>query len=109
MRTDTEQIEELLELGCYMGPGERYLMLYEGILTITNRTGLVWWPRGNKRKIAILDAADCVSGLSRRGWDEILGRLRKIRSAEQPHQRDRCGCKRGPDSSADQAPQAHPA
>lgn len=108
MRTDTEQIEELLELGCYMGPGERYLMLYEGILTITNRTGLAWWPRGNKRKIAIFDAGDCVGGLSRRQWDEILGRLQRIRTAEQPHLSLRCGCKQGPGPTAEQAPQTYP-
>ena len=106
MRTETEQIGELLELGCYMGPGERYLMLYEGILTITNGTGLAHWPRGNRRTIATFDAADCVRGLSGRQWVEIMGRLRRIRGA--------AGTKGGDGNGgewahiADQVPQAHP-
>ena len=104
--TETEQIEELLDLGCYMGPGERYLMLYEGILTITNRTGLAYWPRGNRRTIAIFDAAACAVGLTSRQWDEILGRLRRIRGAVGAKAGDGHDCECG--QIAEQVPQAHP-
>ena len=108
-RTETGQIEELLELGCYMGPGERYLMLYEGTLTITNRTGLAYWPRGNRRTIAIFDAAACAVGLTSRQWDEIFGRLRRIRGAvgangAKAGDGHDCECSRIPE----QVPQAHP-
>ena len=81
MKTETEQIKELLKLGCYMGPGERYLILYEGMLTITNRTGLAYWPDRNRHKIAIFDSIDCICGLTSGQRDEILGRLGKLRGA----------------------------
>lgn len=78
MKTEIEQIKELLELGCYLGPGERYLMLYEGILTITNRTGLAYWPKGKRRIIVILDGSDCVGGLRPDKLDEIVIKLGKL-------------------------------
>ena len=40
MEAQMGELEEMLRLGCCMGPGERYLMLYEGQPAITNRTGL---------------------------------------------------------------------
>lgn len=100
--TETEQIQQTLELGCYMGPGERYLMLYGGILTITSRTGLVHWPGGNRWTIAILDAADCVQGLTRGQYDAITERLRRTRGAVGTKADDRR------DGRADHIPNAHP-
>lgn len=80
-RTEIEQVEEMLELGRCMGPGERYLMLYEALPAITNRTGLAWWPKGDRRVIAVFDAADCVTGLTSRQWEQILDRLSKAKGA----------------------------
>lgn len=104
--SETEQIEELLELGRYMGPGERYLMLYEGVLRITNRTGFARWPRGNRRTIAIFDAANCVCGLNRGQWSEIMGRLPRIRRVDGAGLDDRHRREYG--QAAEQVPQAHP-
>jgi hypothetical protein len=81
-------------------------MLYEGILTITNRTGLACWPGGNRRTIAIFDAAACVIGLTSRQRDEILGRLRRIRGAVGAKAGDGHDCECG--RIGEQVPQAHP-
>jgi len=78
MKTRLDELEEMLELGRWMGPGKRYLMLYEGQLAITNRVGLAHWPRGRRQMIAVLDAADCVHGLTSRQWDKIFERLRML-------------------------------
>ena len=107
-QTETEEIDELLELGCWMGLGERYLMLYEGILTITNRTGLTYWPGGNKRMIAIFDAADCAAGLTSRRLDEILGKWRRIRSTVGANEGHKCVREHGCPAIAEQAPEPHP-
>lgn len=108
MQTETEEIDELLELGCYMGPGERYLMVYEGLLTITNRTGLAYWPGGNKRMIAVFDANDCAAGLKLRQRDEILGRWRRIKSAVGANEGYKCGCEHRQPAITEQAPEPHP-
>jgi len=107
-QTETEEIDELLELGCHMGPGERYLMLYEGVLTITNRTGLAYWPRGNKRMIAAFDAGDCAAGLTSRQRDEILGRWRRIKNAVSSNEGHKCCCEHGRPAVAEQALEPHP-
>ncbi len=78
MKTQLDEIEEILELGCSMGPGERYLMLYEGQLAITNRVGLAHWPKGRRQMIAVLSAADCARGLTSRQWNRIFNRLRTL-------------------------------
>ena len=78
MKTQLDEIEEMLELGCCMGPGERYLMLYEGQLAITNRVGLAHWPKGTRQMIATLNVADCAHELTRSQWDKISERLRTL-------------------------------
>ena len=80
MKIQLDEIEEMLKLGCCMGPGERYLMLYEGQLAITNRAGLTHWPKGRRQMIAVLRAADCVCGLTLRQWSRIQERLRMLES-----------------------------
>ncbi len=78
MRIQFDEIEEMLKLGCCMGPGERYLMLYEGQLAITNRIGLAHWPKGRRQMIAVLSAADCARGLTSPQWNRIFSRLRTL-------------------------------
>ncbi len=81
MKTQLDEIEEMLELGCSMGSGERYLMLYEGQLAITNRVGLARWPKGVCQMIAILSVADCVHGLTPSQWDKIFERLQMFKNS----------------------------
>ena len=80
MKTKIDKIEELLELGIGMGPGKRYLLIYEGELAITNRVGLANWPAGRREIVAQLDAADCLHGPISRKWDDIFRKLRAIES-----------------------------
>jgi hypothetical protein len=60
MNTQTDKIEELLKLGWGLGPGSRYLIRYEGELTITNSSGLANWPGPRPEILAKLDAIDCL-------------------------------------------------
>ncbi len=106
-RTEMEQIKELLGLGRLMGSGERYLILYEGILSITNRTGMACWPRGNRQTIALFDACDCVRGLTAQQWNEILGRLQRIRMTCDAEAEEEHGYERGRDRIAEQAPKPY--
>lgn len=81
MKTRIDEVDEMLKLGRCMGQGERYLMLYEGKLAITNRTGLAHWPKGRRQMIAVFDASDCVHGLiecRRKGIFERLGSLKNL-------------------------------
>jgi len=80
MRTNIDKIEELLELGIGMGPGKRFLLVYEGELAITNRVGLANWPPGRREIVARLDATDCLHGPNWRKWDEIFEKLHAIES-----------------------------
>jgi hypothetical protein len=78
MKTNIDKIKELLELGIGMGPGKRYLLIYEGEPAITNRIGLANWPPGRRQIVTQLEAADCLNGLTPRKWAEILKKLRAI-------------------------------
>lgn len=80
MKAQIGELEKMLRLGCYMGPGERYLMLYKGQPAITNRTGLAYWPIGKRRMIAVFDAVDCARGLTRCQWSAIFKRLQRAKS-----------------------------
>ena len=89
MKIKNDKIEELLELGIGMGPGKRYLLVYEGELAITNRIGLANWPPGRREIVTQLDATDCLHGPTSRKWDEICEKLhaiesRKINDTESP-------------------------
>ena len=76
METQIDKIEELLMLGRWLGPGSRYLIRYEGELTITNSSGLANWPSPRPEIIAKLDAIDCLKGPTSQKWDEIFEKLR---------------------------------
>ena len=106
MKTQLDELEEMLKLGCCMGPGERYLMLYEGQLAITNRIGLAHWPKGRRQIIAIFNAADCVHRLTSRQWDRMFERLRRLKNCPDSSQSEQSG--HGCRSSAGHTPLLHP-
>lgn len=85
MKTQLDELEEMLELGRWMGCGERYLMLYEGQLAITNRVGLARWPKGRRQMIAVLSAADCACALTSRQRGKIFERLRTLKNCPDPN------------------------
>ena len=81
MEAQMGELEEMLRLGCCMGPGERYLMLYEGQPAITNRTGMAYWPKGERRMIAVFDEVDCARVLTQCKSNAIFERLQKVKNS----------------------------
>ena len=108
MKTQLSEIEEMLKLGRYMGPGERHLMLYEDQLAITNRIGLAHWPKGRRQMITIVNAADCVRGLTSRQWDKIFERLPTLENSPDSNRSEQSGPGPGCRSSAGRTPLPHP-
>lgn len=106
MKIQLDEIEEILKLGCFMGSGERYLMLYEGQLAITNRVGLTHWPKGRRQMVAILRAADCACGLTSRQWSRIQERLRMLESHSDSCRSNKAG--HGGRNFAGRMPLLHP-
>ena len=82
METQIAEIEELLKLGRALGPGKRYLIRYDGRLSIKNRAGLAKWPGGRPEVVARLDAMDCLHGLTSRKWNQICEKLRANEDAD---------------------------
>lgn len=58
------KLKEMLSISKYLGSGPRYLLCYYGQLAITNGKGFKSWPEGPKVIIAIIQARECVDGLS---------------------------------------------
>jgi hypothetical protein len=59
-----QELQEMLEIGLYLGTGPRYLLYYYGRLAITNNAGLMRWPEGPKVVVAIIKLQECACGLS---------------------------------------------
>jgi hypothetical protein len=76
-RTERE-LQEMLEIGVYLGPGPRYLLYYYGQPAITNDAGLMHWPQGPKVIVAVIKAQECVDGLSPARKKYLLAKLRSL-------------------------------
>jgi len=74
----TSELQEMLEIGMYLGSGPRYLLYYYGQLAITNDAGLMRWPQGPKVIVAVIKAQECASGLSPARKAYLLARLRSL-------------------------------
>jgi hypothetical protein len=72
------ELQEILEIGLYLGSGPRYLLYYYGQLAITNDDGLMHWPEGPRVIIAVVKAQECVCGLSPARKVYLLDRLRSL-------------------------------
>jgi len=76
-RTETE-LQEMLEIGVYLGVGPQYLLYYYGQLAITNDAGLMNWPKGPKAIVAVVTARECAGGLSPLRRACLLAKLRSF-------------------------------
>jgi hypothetical protein len=78
MESMEAELQEMLELGMYLGSGPRYLLYYYGQLAITNDAGLMHWPEGPKVIVAVVTAKECAGGLSRERKEFLLAKLRSF-------------------------------
>jgi len=69
------ELQEMLEIGLYLGTGPRYLLYYYGQLAITNDAGLNRWPEGPKVVVAVIKAQECAGGLSPARKAYLLAKL----------------------------------
>jgi hypothetical protein len=72
------ELQEMLEIGLYLGAGPRYLLYYYGQLAITNNTGLMHWPEGPKVIVAIIKPQECTCGISPKRKTYLLAKLRSL-------------------------------
>jgi len=88
------ELEEMLEIGLYLGSGPRYLLYYYGQLAITNDAGLNRWPEGPKVIVAVIKAQECACGLSHARKGYLLAKLRSLQDVRKRQSRraseDRC-------------------
>lgn len=73
-----QKLEEMLEIGLYLGSGPRYLLYYYGQLAITNDAGLIRWPKGPKVIVAVIKSHECACGLSQARKAYLLTKLRSL-------------------------------
>jgi hypothetical protein len=78
MTCHEQELEEMLEIGLYLGSGPRYLLYYYGQIAITNNTGLMRWPKGPKVVVAVIKSQECVCGLSPARKAYLLAKLRSL-------------------------------
>ena len=82
MTCHASELQEMLEIGRYLGPGPRYLLYYYGRLAITSDAGLIHWPEGPKIIIAVIKAQECICGLSPARNAYLLARLSRLKVSE---------------------------
>jgi len=86
--TSTEaELQEMLEIGRYLGAGLRYLFYYYGQLAITNDAGLMRWPKGPKAIVAVIKAHECASGLSPVRKEYLVAKLRSLEDVRKEQSR----------------------
>jgi hypothetical protein len=81
------ELQEMFEIGMYLGSGPRYLLYYYGQLVITNDTGLTRWPQGPKVIVAVIKAHECVGGLSKTRKEYLLVKLRSLEAVRKRQSR----------------------
>jgi hypothetical protein len=78
MTSHEQELQEMLEIGLYLGAGPRYLLYYYGQLAITNHAGLMCWPKGPKVIVAVIKPHECAYGLSHARKVHLLTKLRLL-------------------------------
>ena len=73
-----QELEEMLEIGLYLGSGLRYLLYYYGQLAITNDAGLIRWPKGPKVIVAVIKSHECACVLRQARKAYLLAKLRSL-------------------------------
>jgi hypothetical protein len=100
MESMEAELQGMLEIGMYLGPGPRYLLYYYGQLAITNDAGLMHWPEGPKVIIVVIEAQECACGFSPARKTYLaeklhsLEKVRKIQSQQASEDRDRLSLQR---------------
>jgi hypothetical protein len=77
------ELQEMLEIGVYLGCGPRYLLYYYGQLAISNDAGLMHWPKGPKVIVAVIKVRECACGLSQARKEFLLAKLRSLEGVRQ--------------------------
>lgn len=75
MASNEKELQEMLEIGRYLGTGPRYLLYYYGQLAITNDIGLMNWPEGPKSIVSTIKPQECVDGLGPDRKEYLLAKL----------------------------------
>ena len=78
MTSHERELQDMLEIGQYLGIGPRYLLYYYGQLAITNDAGLMCWPEGPKEIVAVIKAQECADGLSLGRKVYLLAKLHSL-------------------------------
>ena len=100
MESMEAELQEMLEIGLYLGSGPRYLLYYYGQLAITNDAGLMRWPEGPKVVVAVIKSQECACGLSPARKAYLLAKLcsledvRKVQSRRAGEDRRRLSLQR---------------
>lgn len=87
MESMEAELQELLEIGLYLGAGPRYLLFYYGQLAITNNAGLMLWPQGPRVIVAVIKAQQCANGLSPARKAYLLSKLRSLENIRERQSR----------------------
>jgi hypothetical protein len=87
MESMEAKLQEMLEIGLYLGSGLRYLLFYYGQFAITNNAGLMRWPEGPKVIVAVIKAKECASGLNPARKAYLLAKLRSLEGVRKRHSR----------------------
>lgn len=78
MTSYEREFQDMLQIGQYLGIGPRYLLYYYGQLAITNDTGLMCWPEGPIKIVAVIKAQECANGLSPARKVYLLAKLHSL-------------------------------
>lgn len=81
------ELQEMLQIGLYLGSGPRYLLYYYGQLAITNDSGLKSWPEGAKVVVAVIKPKECACGLSPVRKAYLLAKLRLLQDVRKRQSR----------------------
>ena len=94
MKSMEAELQEMLEIGLYLGSGPRYLLYYYRQLAITNDVGLNRWPQGPKVVVAVIKPHECTCGLSPARKTYLLAKLRSLEDVRKRQcsqaDKDRC-------------------
>lgn len=91
MACHEQELQEMLEIGQHFGSTPRYLLCYYGQLAITNDDGLMHWPEGPKVIVTVIEAQECVCGLSPAKKVYLLDRLRSLEGTREGQSRQTNG------------------
>lgn len=87
IRCRERELQEMLDIGVYLGSGPRYLLYYYRQLAITNDAGLMNWPQGPKVIVSVIKAQECTSGLSPERKTYLLAKLRSLEDVSKSQSR----------------------